>query len=172
MFPTDAQSVISGSGAYGNGVQLYNDGVVRLHVLDWESVPEDITITGLRMLNEEAEILDATVWMKYVATSHESKWDDEIPIRIKKGEHVRIVVMVKNEQTEKLLNQVHLQTIVEFTKDATGEKVCYVDTYLGGSDRNYHEHYAIIFEGLDLEPYYKETLYKYKFWWINKYLDK
>ena len=172
MFPTDAQSVISGSGAYGNGVQLYNDGVVRLHVLDWESVPEDITITGLRMLNEEAEILDATVWRKYVTTSHESKWDDEIPIRIKKGEHVRIVVMVKNEQTEKLLNQVHLQTIVEFTKDATGEKVCYVDTYLGGSDRNYHEHYAIIFEGLDLEPYYKETLYKYKFWWINKYLDK
>ena len=61
---------------------------------------------------------------------------------------------------------------MEFTKDATGEKVCYVDTYLGGSDRNYHEHYAIIFEGLDLEPYYKETLYKYKFWWINKYLDK
>ena len=172
MFPTDAQSVISGSGAYGNGVQLYNDGVVRLHVLDWESVPEDITITGLRMLNEEAEILDATVWRKYVTTSHESKWDDEIPIHIKKGEHVRIVVMVKNEQTEKLLNQVHLQTIVEFTKDATGEKVCYVDTYLGGSDRNYHEHYAIIFEGLDLEPYYKETLYKYKFWWINKYLDK
>ena len=172
MFPTDAQSVISSSGAYGNGVQLYNDGVVQLHVLEWESAPEDLTITGLRMLNEEAEILDATVWMKYTTTSYESKWDDEIPIHIKKGEHVRIVVMVKDELTEKLLNQVHLQTIVEFTKDATGEKVCYVDTYLGSAERNYHEHYAIIFEGLDLEPYYKETLYKYRFWWINKYLDK
>ena len=172
MFPTDAQSVISSSGAYGNGVQLYNDGVVQLHVLEWESAPEDLTITGLRMLNEEAEILDATVWMKYTTTSYESKWDDEIPIHIKKGEYVRIVVMVKDELTEKLLNQVHLQTIVEFTKDATGEKVCYVDTYLGSAERNYHEHYAIIFEGLDLEPYYKETLYKYRFWWINKYLDK
>ena len=172
MFPTDAQSVISSSGEYGNGVQLYNDGVVQLHVLEWESTQEDITITGLRMLNEEAEILDATVWMKYTTTSYERKWDDEIPIHIKKGEYVRIVMMVKDELTEKLLNQVHLQTIVEFTKDATGEKVCYVDTYLGGADRNYHEHYAIIFEGLDLEQYYKETLYKYRYWWINKYLDK
>ena len=172
MFPTDAQRIVNGGGAFGNAVQLYNDGVVRIYALDWESAPEDITITGLRMLNEEAEILDATVWYTTPDMTCELKWDTEIPIRIQKGESVKIVVTLKNELTEKLLNQVHLQSIVEFEEDAIGEKVCYVKTYLGGSDRNYHEHYAIIFEGLDLEPYYKETFYKYSFWWVNKYLDK
>ena len=168
-FPSDAQVVKRGKGLWGNTVQLYNDGLVKIDALEMENVPEDITITRLWMLEEETEILDLNVVIVSGKETVEMKWDGKTPIYLSKGDEVQIDAMIKNELTAKLLNSVHLQAAVEYTKDATKEKVCQVTTIVGTAERHPYEYNAIIFDGVDLESYYRNCYYKESFTWLNAF---
>ena len=170
-FPSDADLVKRGGGWQGQFFFLYNGGVLQLmDAVKLESVTEDITVTGLRMLEEETEILEINAVITSGGQSLVMKWDGKTPIHLFKGDTLGVNLVVKNEQTEKLLNSVHLQTIVEYTKVESGEKVCSVTTHLGAFGRDLYEQYAIIFDGVDMEPYYREYFYKEtSFQWVDSY---
>ena len=171
-FPSEAQTVTRGKGFWGNTVQLYNDGLVRLNALEMENVPENMTITGLWMLDEVSEILDADVVVISGKRTVEMKWDGKTPIYLQKGDEIWINVTIKNELTAELLNSVHLQAAVEYTREATGETVCWVTTALGTAERHPYEYYAIIFDGVSMESYYRNCFYKKNFTWMNDYTVK
>ena len=172
-FPSEAQQVRRRGGNLGNSVQLYNGGIVKLHdAFTMENAPEDITITGLWMLEEESKILDISAVVTSGGNTIEIKWDGKSPIYLYKGDSIDITLIVKNSLTEKLHNSVHMQVATEYTKDETGETVCDVSTHNGVTERRPYEYYAIIFDGVDMESYYREYYYKNSFRWVEDYRGK
>ena len=169
-FPTEAR-VVSEMGFYTNTIQLYNDGVFWLEALSIEAVQEDITITGFRIAEEATRILDITVVMNSGGQHMEMQWDGASPIYLYKGDSISISAIVKNEHAGKLLNYLVNHTLVEYT-DSNNEQLCAVNTQVSILDRNECEDYAIIFDGLDLEPYYRNYFYKTTFQWVDAYREK
>ena len=170
-FPTEAR-VVSDRTFYTNTIQLYNDGVFQLvNVFQMEEAPEDITITGLRIAEEATRILDIQVVMNSGGQYMEMQWDGVSPIYLYEGDSISISVVVKNEHAGKLLNYLVNHTIVEYT-DSSNEQLCAVTTQVSILERNECENYAIIFDGLDLEPYYRNYFYKNFFQWVDEYRDK
>ena len=170
-FPTEAQ-VVSRRRFLTNTIQLYNDGVFQIPgVFRLEESQEDITITGLRIAEEATRILDINVSMNSGGQYMEMQWDGVSPIYLYKGDSISISVVVKNEHAGKLLNYVVSHSIVEYTNSDNEQlcAVCTVDSIMG---RNDCEYYAIIFDGLDLEPYYRNYFYKNFFQWVDEYRDK
>ena len=170
-FPTDA-TIANWDSKAGNYCKLYNDGIFSVYgVLKIAEIPEDITLTGLRFAEEATEILEITVIMNSEGQYMEMKWDGVSPIYLYKGDSIEIDVIVKNEHAGKLLNFVVCNTIVEYTNSAN-ELLCAVSTQVGSEGRNPYEYYAIIFDGLDMEPYYRNYFYKNFFQWFDDYRGK
>ena len=176
-FPSDARVVDHDSVRINTG-QLYNDGIILLcdvfdltEIFDMEAVPEDITITGLRIVEEATQILDINVYMNSGGQYMEMQWDGVSPIYLYKGDSISIEVTARNEYAGKLLNYVVSHVIVEYTNSAN-EQLCFVSSQqCTGSPINY-EYYAIIFDGLDMEPYYRNYFYKTTFQWVDEYRGK
>ena len=142
-----------------NTCQLYNDGVFRLmDVFKKENVQEEITITGLRIAEEATQILDITVFLTSGGQYMEMQWDGTSPIYLFEGDSIFIDIYVKNEHAEKLLSHVASNTVVEYS-NSIGEKFCCVSTQTCHETRNIYEYYAIIFDGLDMEPYYRNYVH-------------
>lgn len=169
-FPTEAR-VISEPGFYSNTIQLYNDGVFWLEALSIEEVQENITITGFRIAEEATRILDIKVVMNSGGQYMEMQWDGKSPIYLYKGDSISISAIVKNEHAGKLLNYLVNHTLVEYT-DSNNEQLCVVYTQVCSMQRNDCEDYAIIFDGLDMEPYYRNYFYKTTFQWVDEYRGK
>ena len=166
-FPAD-YPVVMGKGITGNNCQLYNDGLSDLaNVFEVNNAQEDMTITNLYMVEEESRILDISVLLKSDGTNVQMQWDGKTPIHVYKGDSIEIDVIIKNPHTAKLLNYVMCHTVIEFL-NSNNEKVCAVNTQVGSEGRNLYEHYAIIFDGLNLEPYYRNPVYQLTFPWIYK----
>ena len=158
-FPAEVP-IAKAQGTMGSYYQLYNDGLVRIPgVLDWEDIPEDRTLTRLYMTEEESQVLDILVCTITDGQEMQMRWDGKTPIYLYEGDSVYIDVVLKNELTEKLLNYVMFHTVVEY-QDGSGKTVCAVFTDIGSLISNFHEYYAIIFEGLDMEPYYRKSYYQ------------
>ena len=171
-FPTEARVASYELGFYTNTIQLYNDGVFQLvDVFQMEEAQEDITITGLRIAEEATRILDIKVVMNSGGQYMEMQWDGVSPIYLYKGDSISISAIVKNEHAGKLLNHLVNHTLVEYT-DSNNEQLCAVTTQVSILDRNECEDYAIIFDGLDLEPYYRNYFYKHFIQWVDEYRGK
>ena len=176
-FPSDTHVVDHDSVRINTG-QLYNDGIILLcdvfdltDIFDMEAVPEDITITGLRIVEEATQILDINVSMNSGGQYMEMQWDGVSPIYLYKGDSISIDVTARNEYAGKLLNYVVSHVVVEYTNSAN-EQLCFVSSQqCTGSPINY-EYYAIIFDGVDMEPYYRNYYYQYAAPWVDEYRGK
>ena len=101
----------------------------------------------------------------------EMQWDGVSPIYLYKGDSISIEVTARNEYAGKLLNYVVSHVIVEYTNSAN-EQLCFVSSQqCTGSPINY-EYYAIIFDGVDMEPYYRNYYYQYAAPWVDEYRGK
>ena len=171
-FPTETR-VASDDFCLNNTIQPYNDGVFELpNVFNLEEAQEDITITGLRIAEEASRILDINVIMNSGGQYMEMQWDGKTPIYLFKGDSIRMNVFVKNEHAGKFLNYVVSHAIVEYT-NSDNEQLCAVYSQVSSLNRpSDHENYAIIFDGVDMEPYYRNYYYKRTFHYVDEYRDK
>ena len=170
-FPADAKIVGGNSRGSGSG-GLYSDGIfIQFDVLTIDEATEDITITGLRMAEEASRILDITVILTSGGQYMEMKWDGVSPIYLYKGDSISIDAVVKNEHAAKFMGSVWSHAIVEYTNSAN-EQLCSVATQAVRAVRPPYEYYAILFEGLDMEPYYRNYYYPCAYQWVDEYREK
>ena len=171
--PTDAQEIVIGKEQTSDTVQLYNDGIIPLTVyIPRHRISEDITLTGLRMADEESEVLGVSVIVSSAEGESERKWDAKTPMQLKKGEWIHFRVIVRNELSEKLLSRLYLHSLLEYTRDGSAETVCLATAHWCYLPTNPYENNAIIFDGVDMEPYYREYFYEHNFQVINEYREK
>lgn len=145
-------------GSTGNYHLLYNDGIVMLHsAFAMENIREDMILTGLRMAEEESEILEIIVTVKNNYGVMETIWDGESPIYLCQGDSFIVDVVINNKLTSGILSRVFCHTILEY-QNGKNEKACAVSSQVKGTGWNFYEYYAIIFDGIDMEPYYRDYL--------------
>jgi len=170
-FPADAKIVGGNSRGSGSG-GLYSDGIfIQFDVLTIDEATEDITVTGLRMAEEASRILDITVILTSGGQYMEMKWDGVSPIYLYKGDSISIDAVVKNKHAAKFVGSVWSHAIVEYTNSAN-EQLCSVATQAVRAVRPPYEYYAIIFDGLDMEPYYRNYYYPCAYQWVDEYRGK
>ena len=155
----------------GKYYQLYNEGIVRLpDAIRLERLKQDITLTGLYMVDEQTEILDIAVRLISDGNELEMKWDGKMPLYLYAGDSVYVDLIVRDLRTAELCSSVLFQICAQYT-DAAGQQLCAVMNKADLSMVNYHELYAIIFDGVDMEPYYSNHYYPRYCAWRDDYLE-
>lgn len=168
-----------GSAATGQIQQLYNDGWGKANIIVVFEAEEDMTLTSLHSWdenlegNEKLEIVDILVQqvsgtmgvMQYL-------WDGKSPIDLYAGDELTIEVVFREPRTDVLWGSYNFQICVDV--DIDGE-LFYIVGYYYQIDllMNYYELYAIVFDGVDMEPYYRNYYYatNYHESWRNDYVN-
>lgn len=155
--------------------ELYGDGIVKLPrvcVIDRVKMNYGV-LTAVWMLEEDSRILSVRVVIRDVngkyRTAGVSASDPEI---FYGGESVFVDVIVKNEHAEKLLNSIQYQLVVETYEsyyneewyDEPNDTACKVFTFISSMNTAHYENYAVIFDGVNMEPYYNYYFENYESW--------
>ena len=146
-------------GATGNFYGLYNDGLVYLYsAFTWENIKEDITLTGLQLAEEESQVLEIIINTVTPSGAVEFTWDGKTPIYLYEGDSIDISIILRNDLTAQLRSRVYFHAVLKYTNEKN-EEVCAVSSRVKGGGWNFYECYAIIFDGVDMAPYYRDYLY-------------
>lgn len=174
-FPADLDWYNGGGYAYdgiigsGNTPLPYNGGIHRIEGYFSFTAEHAMTLTGLQLDNPNHKLEAA--WIDLVSAdgfSYSGQWDLSEPFLLMPGDRVRIHIAYRDEGLHSLsyATKVWGYLIYEWEK-GTSCKLSECDVRRA-SDVNFYETYAIIFEGLDLESYYRDYYYpKYEPWRVD-----
>ena len=124
---------------------------------------DDVTINSLTLLETEREILDVFVQI-YTEDGggFNYAWSMEDPIYLNKGEEIWITVRFREDAARELNYVTAINSIMEITHPA-GTGYIFFETLLERANNDY-EMYAIVFDGLDMESYYRDYYYAQPSW--------
>ena len=176
----------------GSFSELYSDGIVkvlRIPVINRLDIEKDCTkeyapdleynyawIDGVWTLDEGSKVLAAYATVRdqdgqcYTFTVGDlENFDSVWP-----GESLYVDVVLENKHADKLLSNNHFQIVVSWchyalypSPDGPVSGGCaHLDTYtvVSTTNTNHYENYAIIFDGVDMEPYYDYYFENYESW--------
>lgn len=154
----------------GHMQQPYHDGMAELPVMD-VIFDRAVTITGAQVYCPGLEILD---WKVQITSAKDDTmdyyWDGKTKIYIEAGDRLVMTLYFKNET----LHQILLggwQVNVKIDCTENGEYRYMVAQWRNSTTLNAYEEYAMIFWGLDMEPYYRDYYYQSNELWRKDYLQ-
>lgn len=171
-FPVELDWYNGGGYAYdgimgsGNGPPPYNDGIHRIEGYFSFTAEHAMTLTDLKLDNSNHKLVG--VWIDLVTAdgfSISGQWDMSEPYLLMPGDRVRIHVAYQDEGVTSLsyATKVWGYLIYEWDKGISC-KLSECDVR-AAARLNFYEMYALVFEGLDLESYYRDYYYpKYEPW--------
>ena len=151
------------------GTGLYSDGIGRLITHSF-TAEEDITLMEYMVWEDQFSVLDLIVTISSnTGNSANFYWDGSSPIDIGKGDRVSITVIFHNPNMENFsyYQKMHSELIY-----SVGDQLYSEVTEMSCSSTtttNLHELYAIIFDGVDMEHYYRDYYYPTSEDWIAEY---
>ncbi len=165
---TDLDAIIHADGGKGKFQQFYNDGYVDFPVLLYHA-DKDVTITAGNVYWPGVEVLDWKVtYTQANGQTMEYSWDGKTPLDIYEGDYMQIEVHLHNSEMKGLnIPQWHIYTVFDCLFEG---KKCFISHDMTqGLYFNAYELYAIVFDGVDMEPFYRDSYYKTHDTWINSY---
>lgn len=158
MFPAEAP--VKGLRAQSSRYyELYNDGVVTItDAYRAEDIKEDMTLTGLYFAESEVQVQEIRVHIQSVQGALEMVWDGKSPIYLYQGDSIYIETVIQDDRTNEFISRVTWHAVVEYL-DGQNEEKCAVTLHTKNMGWNLYELYAIIFDGVDMESYYRDYLY-------------
>lgn len=155
MYPVREEYPWSGVGIAfgGGGSTLYGSGVHETFLFEGTAA-EDMVLEGFHLAEESFEVLELLCMVTSNGVTMEMGWDGASPIALYAGDQVSLSAVVRHEKVGEF--QFLLGLNYELVYSIGGEKFSQYSTMFIESDVNLHEVYAIVFDGLDMEPYYKE----------------
>lgn len=132
--------------------------------------PVDMIVTDLYIMRDVGQIKETRVTIESNGMKMDFYWDGEEPLLICKGDKVQIMIYFQSDIIDGISYAVNLQVGMDCEVD--GKMVSYVSDVLLCSDigQNYHDLYAIIFEGLDMEDYWNYYFHGREPW-REKYME-
>lgn len=164
------EPVLSISGPTGQFQQLYNDGLGKIWMMFAFTAEEDMVLTELEFLDDDFEILDLYVTIMNGNQITNFFWDGSTPIDIVAGDEFYMDLIFRNEHTDELCYNVKLHAILH-CETASGSACMWEENYLTPINLNLHELYAITFDGIDMESYYRDYFYPVCESWREEYLQ-
>ena len=148
---------------------LYGDGMAELFLFDLIA-EKDITLTGMRFLDDVTEILEINLTVLSGGNIITCVWDGKTPICLFEGDEIIVNAVIKNENLVGLFYYVDLN--YELLMKINGENFSKANCLnMSPINMSYHEIYAIVFDGLDMESYYKDYYYPVFESWRAEYAD-
>lgn len=171
-FPAELDWYNGGGYAYdgilgsGNDPLPYNDGIHRIESYFSFTAEHVMTLTDIKLDDPDHQLVAA--WIEVSSASGGAiyeLWDMNEPFLLMPGDRVKIHIAYREEAVTSLsyATKVWGYLIYEWDK-GTSCKLSECDIRTAG-DMNFYELYALIFEGLDIESYYRDYYYpKYESW--------
>lgn len=154
----DYTAVTHGIFGQGNAPLPYNDGIHRVNYYFSFEVKEYMCITDL-VLDNPGQRLEK-VWINlttYDGLHYSGEWDLSEPLELYAGDRIIIDIAYRQEGLEGLSYYTNVWGFLVYEcDDGTFCKLSQCNISL---NINYYELYAIIFDGLNLESYYRDYYY-------------
>lgn len=137
----------------------YSDGIGQDTILSF-TAQEDMTLTGFQMVDRFTEILDLRLIIESASgVSKDIYWDGASPIDAAAGDKITLVLYYKNPNMAGLWYETEMYGELDYTTAGSGEQCILATRHLIPIVMNKHELHAILFDGLDMEPYYRDYYY-------------
>ena len=149
---------------------LYNDGLFRYSLFEEIIAEEDTTIKGLQFLGDNWEVLNLVVHGTVGGMNVNFTWDGKTPIELFAGDKVTFDGVLYNPNLTGLFYQTLLQSVLIIEQNGETEGHNYRQLVVLIPDN--YELYAVIFDGIDMEPYYRGYYYEKNELWRKSYLEQ
>ena len=150
------------------GIQLYNEGFVQLTSLySFTNIKGTLTLSNFRLTDVEAQILDIVVAQISSNGILQYSWDGQSPINLYPGDSIDITLRYYDPDMAGFWSKDSFMALVDAVVD--DQQVCIPVYRVLEAGYNYYEQYAIIFDGVDVEPYYRDYYYPYYESWRENY---
>lgn len=149
-------------------VNLYTDGLGYMQNLFNFTAQEDLDLLELEWLSPGIEVLDYELSISSPGSdaSMNLYWDGKTPIFVSKGSTVNINVYYKDPRQDENLDYIgKIWAILNIEQN--GERYSGYASVMLRRALNRAELYAIVFDGLDMEPYYRNRVNKIETWREN-----
>lgn len=153
---------------WGEPDEPWGSGLLEAQVCSF-TARDDMTVTGLTLLGMERAILDAFVTISSEDNAFEYAWNMNDPIFLSQGDTFHVNLRFREDAARKLNCVTSINSIVEITHPA-GTGSMFFETLLERANNDYVM-YAVVFDGLDMEPYYRDYYYAQPSW-RDEYLTK
>lgn len=154
-------SVDDGVLGYARGPLPFNDGENRIDMYFSFRAEGNITLTDL-ILEEPGQTLQK-VWVNIITADgfvSTVDWDRKTPIEIYESDLVTVDITYREEGMERMGYNAKVWGYLLY--DYEGKTYCKLSESHLTRQYNYYEIYAMVFDGLDLEGYYREFYYPVK----------
>lgn len=144
--------------------QLYNDGIDQLAPAFAFTAAYDMELLDLYLLDPNIEILDVRLVINsQKGTSMDFYWDRISPVYLEQGDQVMIYIYYRDERQASLDYMAKAWPVLDY-KCEQGYYSAFTECTLC-RELNLYELYAIVFDGVDLESYYRDYYFpKYESW--------
>lgn len=151
-----------------HGIMLCNEGYIELGDLySFEKIQGTMTLSNLRLRDPEAQILELIVSLNSHGSTKRYTWDGQTPIELNPGDSICIVIRYYDPDMAGFWSRDTIWAVMDAVVD--GEEMCVSSWRKLEAGYNYYEQYAIIFDGVDVEPFYRDFYYTYSHPWRNDY---
>ncbi len=144
-----------GSSGYTTDMQPYNGGLYRKGPFFKFTADQDMTLTSLRLMNPHIELVDVIMTVTdTTGMTMEYTWDQSQPVYLFQGDQVVISAILHDPNMEQLGYQTKVWGALDYEFDGgklTKLSECHL--YYGNSI-NLYTLCAMVFHGIDMEPYY------------------
>ncbi len=148
---------------------LYGDGMGRL-ITHMFTAEDDLTLMECIIREEQFSVLDIIVTIRSkTGNSANFYWDGASPVDVRAGDSVTVEIIFHNADMDHFsyFQKVHPELVY-----SVGEQLYSETAEISCSSifvMNYHELYAIIFDGVDMESYYRNYYYPIFEDWRTEY---
>ena len=152
------------SWSLGSKAMLYNGGIDQICPAFLFTAAYDMEILDLYLLDPNIEILDVRMNIHSPnGTSMDFYWDMNSPVYLEQGDNVTIYVYYRDERQSCLDYTAKAWPVIDYRCENG-----YYSAFTEGTlyrELNIYELYAIVFDGVDLESYYRDYYFpKYESW--------
>lgn len=157
--------------AYGTPPILYNDGIDWIMPVFDFTAPFQMELLDFYLTDEAIELLDVRLQIhSTTGNSMDLYWDCSAPIYLNAGDHVMISVFYRDDRSTQLSYTAKAWAGLDFQCEK-GQFSAVSECTLR-HELNLYELYAIVFDGVDMESYYKDYYFPLFEDWRQNYAGR
>ena len=156
---------------YGTPPMLYNDGIDWiLPVFDF-TAPFQMELLDFYLMDEQIALLDVRIQVNSTSgNSMDLYWDCETPIYLNAGDHVMISTYYRDDRSTQLSYTAKAWAGLDF--ECEKGRYSAISECTLRHELNLYELYAIVFDGVDMESYYKDYYFPVYEDWRQDYAGR
>lgn len=150
-------------------VNYYGNGMASFTAFTFTAT-DAMKLKELKFPNGDATLVSASLFITSGGMTVESSWDGKSEVLLYPGDMVDMHIVVQSPHLHGI--HYHIDLLYELFMTVEEEPYCLShQVSISSFYANYHEIYAMVFEGLDMESYYRDYYYAKSEMWRSEHED-